>query len=707
MKALSHLQKAVLTLLCFAGSFVYTLPLNAQVNWRANLVSYINDKLARPDGGYGWADQYDSHLSPTFAVIGILKDLELLPADKRTLIEFVKTHHPQRTTNKETGPSGFAARNLLYDQIQSLAWLGADLSDFEKELTDLKPDTLNLYNYETHHNGVLDFEVKTVACKYLLKPDTLSASFLKYLLTRRRENGSFNNAPSSAGGDGNMLNTFWGLYALKMAGAQRAKMVKTAKWLQACQLKNGGFTHQPFPTIGGNDEVAYTWAAVKSLHILQQKPLNEKACVTYLLSLRNTDGGFGNRPGLSSTPMSTYYAIDALKELNAFSDLDKAVAVKASTVRKKSLDGLKVFTVQFQAHGTGSPTEAVMLADSLKIDLWGAKNDNPEWINEARQIAAEKKVPVTFFTCDEPYGKNVSLDGMGTFGHILDFFSPAKEPVPALAEVTSWPDYRKNFIEPLLKNNGALLLQISNNEPMARMILDESVSKSGYAAISTIHFHQNFLFFLPFLYQYRYQIPLVSLQDAHGQEAWWWTAELLDHRTLFLGSEASYDEMMNALKNNWVVAVRNDSVSQFKTRMLGGAEGVQEYIKSIEKQWKWWNKPGEYNRPWAAITIVKPVDSLEVARPEKGVNIRIRCWRSTNRQLVKEEIIKLDNLKIDNVSVKAVFVEKRDRRGMLEDCYYLYSIPEPSSGSHLVETTFTNVKNNTTRKGKNISFTYP
>src|SRR5699024_10567407 len=322
--------------------------------------------------------------------------------------------------------------------------------------------------------------------------------------------------------DGNILNTYWSLYALHVLGKNNTLKKETIHWLQSCQLKNGGFTHQPNPVIGANDEVAYTWAAVKALQLLSAKPENEKACIQYLLSLRNADGGFGNRPDLPSTPMSTYYAIDALKTLNAFSYLEKSKEIKQNKNKEEDFSGLKIYTVQFEARGFGSPCDAVMLADSLHIDVSACKNGAARWISRAQESADQEDVPVIFFNSDDPYGKFIHVKGMGSFGHILHFMAPGEATLPDIGLDPSWQEYHKNYVQPLLKDGGALLLQISNNEPLARILLDESIKNGGYAAISTIHFSQNFLFFLPYLYQYRYQLPFVALEDPHGKESWWW-----------------------------------------------------------------------------------------------------------------------------------------------------------------------------------------
>ena len=66
----------------------------AQSTWKKEILSYTKS-LAKSDGGYGWEDQPDSHLTPTFAVTGILHDIDELPIDNHPLIEFIRTHHPQ------------------------------------------------------------------------------------------------------------------------------------------------------------------------------------------------------------------------------------------------------------------------------------------------------------------------------------------------------------------------------------------------------------------------------------------------------------------------------------------------------------------------------------------------------------------------------------------------------------------------------------
>ena len=675
-------------------------PVQAQNQWKSEVLHYIHTNLAKVDGGYGWEDQPDSHLTPTFAVVGILYDLEMLPENKSELIEFIRTHHPQKGPNKEAGPSGSNLRNLTYEQIQSIKWLSGDVSSFKDDVKSWKSQAGILANYEVNGYGGLFQESMTPICSSLLDLSLQNQSgFIQYLENCRRANGSFNNAPASAGGDGNILNTYWSLYAQQALSAPKNLIKETVTWLQNCQLKNGGFTHQPDPQIGVNDDVIYTWAGIKSLHMLGAKPGNIQAAIRYLVSLRNADGGFGDRPGLHSTPVATYYAVDALKALGALSAPDKAPVPKVLPEPHPDFTGYNTYTVQFQASGNGSPQEAVMLADSLKIQLWGVKYPAKGWVATAQKIADAKKVPVTFFIANEPHDNELIIPGMGSFNHVLDYIAPAKDSVH-FSNRSTFDELKKTTLKQLKDANGGLMLQVSNNEPLARILLDESINNFGYLAISTVHFGQNFLFWLPYLAEYRHRLPLVTLQDAHGIESWWWADELTNHRNVFIAKEPTYEALITALKNNWITGVRHDSLTTFKTRMFGGTKAAREFITAKEADWKWWSVPNRLIRPQAAITFITKDDAFEVGKPESGISIRVRCRWNSVRQTLKSPAVVLEKLVIDGQTVKAEELIIKGRRGDVSDAFYIYPWGNPAKGRHQIEVTVKDLKTNTTQTYK-------
>ncbi len=685
MKRTGILILSFLLILC-TGSAV-----NAQC-WRTDIIRYISSH-EKSDGGYGWEDQPDSHLTPTYAVTGILHNLGMLPENRKPLAEFILTHHPQKGPNREAGPSGTEMRNLVYQQIQAILWLGGEVSSFNEDVKNWKSQAGMLANYESHNFAGLYQETMTPICNKLLGLTMKQGQeFIKYLESCRRGNGSFNNAPAPFGGDGNILNTYWSLYALEALGASGKMTNETITWLQSCQMKNGGFTHQPEPTIGTNDDVIYAWAGIKALKLMGAKPRNVRRAVKYLLSLRNADGGFGDRPGLHSTPVASFYAVDALKELDMLSALDRSKKPKAMPAEKPDFIGYKIFTVQFQAQGQGSPMEAVMLADSLNIDLWGVKYPVDGWVKEAQRIANEKMVPVTFFMSNEPHDNLVTVPGMGSFNHVLDYIAPANAGI-VFAENATFEKLKSTTLKQLKEVNGGLLLQVSNNEPLARMLIDESINNDyGYLGLHTVHFGQNFMFWLPYLAEYRYRLPLVTLQDAHGTESWIWADELINHRNLFIAKNATYDEMVSSLRKNWIVGVRHDSVSGFRTRMLGGTSAARKFISDREKEWKWWDDNNNPDRPLAAITVVDSNDLFEAGKPDEFYNIRIRTRWNSIRQALRSPAVVLEELRVDGQVVETRLINVG--RARPSDSYYLYHWTNPSKGTHTIVAMVRNLKDN-------------
>jgi hypothetical protein len=118
---------------------------------------------------------------------------------------------------------------------------------------------------------------------------------------------------------------------------------------------------------------------------------------------------------------------------------------------------LRIFTIQIEAHGNGSCTEAVEIARALRIDLWGAKNAPAGWIAKAQSLADRRKVPVKFFVANEEYGTFVDVPGLGTYSHTSDVLAPSGVDFgPSLAgkEAVSWEDFRQKRLAPLQKADG-------------------------------------------------------------------------------------------------------------------------------------------------------------------------------------------------------------------------------------------------------------
>jgi len=686
-------RRSVLKALTAAGA-VAALPrrLTAQsTNGRADILRYLATH-ARPDHGYAFDDQQRSHLTPTFAVIGSYRLLGETPPEKSALIDYVRTHHPRELKKLEQ-----ERRIFEWQQIQALAWLGDEAADFRDRIKAFTAPLGYLKQYEQHGYPIFQSETGVIQSHVLLglPLEPLSPAFPTYVTERRRANGSFNNTPAADGGDGHVMNTLWGLQALRALKLSDDRTAETVAWLQGCQLPSGAFTYQPQPMFAGVDDVAYTRAALRALQLLGAPLPRREACIAWLHSLANADGGFSDRPGWLSNPIATYYALDALNVLGA---LDSVANVRRRAPRARTIlpSNLKIFSAQIESHGTGSPAEAIALATALKIDLWGTKNARPEWMTRVRALAAEQKAPVQFFRADEEYGTWVDVPGLGTYSHTSDLFAPADANIgPPLGRrgesspPVSWAHFREHRLAALERGRGRLLWQFGENEELVRLFLDDSVERGGFAVISTFHFgNPDFLNTEPFLQRWKGKIPYVSLQDAHGTEPWWFADNTSGHRTLFLATEPTWEGWLNALKQNWTVAVRHDEVSRRETWMHSGSPEVLDFVRAREATWRWWDS-GPAVRPLVSLVALKASDTLEVARPDKGIALRVRCaWHNTPQGFPQTPLADFVKLTVDGAEVSTSVVEKKRPNGTgLADAYRLLGVPDAAGGRHTATAT--------------------
>ena len=149
--------------------------------WTRNILDYI-ESLRREDGGYAWPDQNRSHLTPSFAAIGCYHLLERTPPDKKSLVEFVLTHHPFRIKKLERDLKVFE-----YQQIQSLLWLGEDAGSFREQVRSWRNPSVYPKQYEQDGFPILRFELMALICRRLLGlgTDDISQELIEYIDIQR------------------------------------------------------------------------------------------------------------------------------------------------------------------------------------------------------------------------------------------------------------------------------------------------------------------------------------------------------------------------------------------------------------------------------------------------------------------------------------------------------------------------------------------
>jgi hypothetical protein len=644
------------------------------------------ETLARPGGGYGWADNPDPALTVTYAAIVSYRVLGKEPPRKAELAKFLRDAYPMEPPRRKDRP----LHRFDYEQAQALVWLGESIDEFRAGAeTWVKPSYFT-NRYEFHENPVLQQETGAILCRKLLGLPATEA-WVEYIRSRRRPNGSFNHTPGNDGTDGHVANTLWGLLALEALGAPVEHKRETAEWIRSCQLPGGGFTWAPGPKIAGHDHVAYTWAALKALPMVDGSARDTEAARGYLLSLWNADGGFGDRPGRASNPLATQQALEALAALGPVERIAGSPRHKLGAPASVPSD-LKVFTIQIEAPGKGNPRETVAMARALGIHLWGAKNSEPGWLDEMQRVAREEKAPVTFFVANEEYGTYVSVPGLGTYSHLADVTAPAGSAFgAAMADdkhPNAWDDFLRRRIDPLRKAGGSNVWQFNENEELTRVLLDQAVESGTFSAISSFHFgNENFPVTQPFLNRYRDVMPYIGLQDAHSQ-TWWWMEYLTAFRTLFLATEPTWDGWRKALEKNWIVSVRHDARTNFKTQVAGATNAVRKYVMDRAGAWQWWGpKPEQMRRPWAALTAIRPGDKFDEIRVESGATLRVRCWMETKPAGVpKDAVTELVKLEVDGREVKTTHVAQK------ADIYDRYDVPDAQKGRHTAVATVRMIK---------------
>ena len=176
------------------------------------------------------------------------------------------------------------------------------------------------------------------------------------------------------------MNTWSGLQALAVLGRIDEKKTETAEWLRACQLESGGFTWQPRPEFAGVDDVAYTWAAVRALHLLGSAPQNREACVQWLYSLANGDGGFSDRRGWLSNPMATTMRLMRSNARCAQYDHASKGSGAAPASPRELPSGSARLPHATRGARQRESRRSGRAGARLRIHLWGAKNAGPGWL---------------------------------------------------------------------------------------------------------------------------------------------------------------------------------------------------------------------------------------------------------------------------------------------------------------------------------------
>lgn len=667
------------TCLSLLGSCAFAAPTFPDP-FRRKVVAYL-ESHRRQEGAYGWASDVTPQVTPTFGVVGSYNIVGVHPPEAARVAAFVRNNYPVPETRRKERPLW----RLDFEQVQTLVWLNEPIDTFRALAASWTKPAEFTTRYELGGNPVFQHQAMAVRVRKLLglAPSAHDQAWVEYFRARRRADGTFNATPASDGSPGHLMNTLWGMLATEGLGEPLPAVPQLAAWVSACQRPSGGFTYAPDAGIGAVDDIAYTWSALHLLKKLGAQPKDPRKCAAWIDSLFTREGGYQDSPAGEPNPLATYYALEALSLLGHAPAQDAKPAARARRTQIPS--GASVFSIQIEAPGAGSPRDAVLLAKTLGIHLWTAKNGPPGWIQEAQRIAREANVPVQFHIGDEEYGTYVSVPGLGTYSHLVDLVAPTGrdfgQPVAKKNFGYPWTEFRDSRLAALRRGGGRMIWQFLENEELTRILLDEAAATGTYAAIASFHFgNENFLHSQPYLHRWYGRIPFVGLQDAHGKESWWWGNQLAGFTTLFIARDPSWESWLDALDRNLVMAVRHDAITKWKTHLAGGSLEVRDFIRKREREWRWWDDRGrQARRPAASLVLLRPGMRFETAAPESGLAIRLRLWQeNTGQALPREPRAELVRMTVDGVVVSPVLKESRDDR------FYLHTLAD-TPGVHRAE----------------------
>jgi len=424
-----------------------------------------------------------------------------------------------------------------------------------------------------------------------------------YIYQRQAANGGFVNSYNTieppGSDEAHLVITHHAVMTLKALGRTVPNAQSCIAWIRSCQSRSGGFRWSPTRTDHSNKpDVWYTWAAVRALDVLGSNPADPKACMKWLNSLQNPDGGFGDRPGWNSRIYSTYYAIHALHMLvgDARQGIARKTVSRVATVIPKGKYKI------FQAHlktpsvSNASQTEMVEQMRAMHLNLIGAKTND---VNEARAYVNERGYDLDVLACPENYPHKMLWIGAFPANHISNWIIPPEMSRQQRATFLSadragemelpWSAFKRKVIAPMLEMGTLFYPELDYSMVNAYMAYDDGLDgRPGFNAFIAALGWPAWDWVRHFPYRERWvgKLPALADGDAHGDVAKW-RDRLLKQRILYFAEKHNLSHFLDALKTGRSVCVIRDETVPSKIVYYGSPAAV-DYATRHRAEWQWW-----------------------------------------------------------------------------------------------------------------------
>jgi hypothetical protein len=438
----------------------------------------------------------------------------------------------------------------------------------------------------------------------------------EYIEKRQSNNGGFVDAvavqPMPTADKAHIVITHDAIMILQALGIPVPNAETTIEWIRSCQTPSGGFEWNPVSTDHSNKpDVWYTWAAVVALEALGSEPKDVEACIKWLNSLQNVDGGFGDRQGWTSRIYSTYYAVHALQVLTG--DTNKGITAKMLINQEEIIPG-DTYSI-FQAHHK-SPSGGEGMVDSIaamNLNLVAVKSREKDLllqegisgsVKAARAYAKEKNYLLEIVESPENYSHQLEWINGQKADHVSDFMIPpdlsSKEgeiyetAYQAGQMGLSWAEFKDRVIKPIqsIKSGTLFYPELDYTMVNAYMVYDDGLDGNpGYNAVPGAHFG-NIDWVRHFPYKERWEgvLPIIADGDAHGDMVKW-RPNLEQYRNVFIAKGYSYADYVNAsLRGRSVCVIRMPDTGEIR---YYGAKPAIDYLKRHLEEWQWWDDPKE------------------------------------------------------------------------------------------------------------------
>ena len=440
-----------------------------------------------------------------------------------------------------------------------------------------------------------------------------------YIRNRQAPNGGFVDVRTTDGKPTNreahVAHTFHSLACLQLLQAPIPHAQDCTDFVRACQDVTGGYRWNPGSgrqdqARGNYADIYYAWAAMQALRILKAKPLRPAMTTSWINSLQNADGGFGDQRGWRSRLYSTYYAVSSLALLSVTGQ--PAIAAK----RLKTLpvvaisDDNRIYQGLFKTPVIDESDLKGLRARGL--DLLALKSSDLKLAAKLQQAARSLAPPMEVVLCPEAYPHRTLRFGGALLHHVgnatLDPSHPKTSSVwriadQAGAQGNAWSLYQEKVIRvvqeslvqtsPRKKTRPRLNLFYPEQDfemEYAYSAYDDGVhQRHGYnAVLAGFNWSpRDFVRVFPWRERYVDKLAPIADCDAHGDLQKW--SLQLDHtRHLFIAKSPSMSSFLDAAAAGRVVCVILDAPGVGSRVTYYGHPAAVAFVKQRQKQWQWW-----------------------------------------------------------------------------------------------------------------------